>query len=530
MNNLQKILRERYSYIFLALSAIYSLVLISPPYFPYLGIATLLISLTCIVFLFKQERRKYDRFLYGSIFLLSCFLIIRANEDLFFLNILSILYLGSFLILQNRKDSNLLHLLISPLAAFVSTLFSKNMYEYHLHKSSEKPERKQKNYEQHLPGIILSGVIVLITIPLLSYANPFFADLMRNIFRIIDPNYFLKQFFGENVIVFLLRLLIFLVFVYYLPKFASAVSYKKINKENTATQILPINLFIPKIVLSVILGLFFITQIQLYTASQETLLKMGYSNSQYTREVFAQLSIVAFIIFLLLYHDRNKHIYSKILTYTLVIEALLLCGAAFKSVLDYTSQWGFTHKRLYGYASILWIVGSFSLFLMYYVKNLPQSVFVRWITMYTVLVLILINSTNFDYIIYYYAKSTTHTGTDHSYLSRLSTDAMSYKKHLTLLMNQIKKNPKYDVVSPAYLLLYRIEELQKKYKTIPPFGSINLSEYLAFQDIKDIDVDVYKNKLYQYEETIRKRNAPSESTIYKIESEPLTPQVVEYQP
>jgi hypothetical protein len=253
---------------------------------------------------------------------------------------------------------------------------------------------------------------------------------------------------------------------------------------------------------------------------------MGYTNSQYAREVFAQLSIVAFITFLLLFGDPSKAKNSRFLTYMLIIESFFLCGVGLKSVFDYTTNWGFTQKRLYGYSEVFWILGALLIFLYYFKNNIEKSKFVRLLTGYSIFILLLINITNFDYIIYHYAKSRTGNGDDYLYLSELSTDAHAYKNHLTLTMNAVKKEPTYEKTWPAHVVLHKIEDLQKKYKTIPPIGSFNISEYLEYRDIKDIPTEVYNTQLSKMEEKLRQLIYPTQPTVIPVEPVTEYPQSI----
>lgn len=90
---------------------------------------------------------------------------------------------------------------------------------------------------------------------------------------------------------------------------------------------------------------------------------------------------------------------------------------------------------------------------------LKNSSFVRKALLWSSFTLLAINILNFDYIIYHYAKSTTHEGIDHFYLSRLSTDARSYREHIQLLISEIKGNDEVDFrkVQAAWTLLNKNE-------------------------------------------------------------------------
>ena len=115
---------------------------------------------------------------------------------------------------------------------------------------------------------------------------------------------------------------------------------------------------------------------------------MDYSNSMQTNEVFAQLSIVALVIFGLVYNDKSRKESAKISTYVLLIQAVFLTFVALKSVFDYSTTWGFTQKRLYGYAVILWILGLLISFTYKYVKEVSNTFFIKTSIIYSAFILL----------------------------------------------------------------------------------------------------------------------------------------------
>jgi hypothetical protein len=103
---------------------------------------------------------------------------------------------------------------------------------------------------------------------------------------------------------------------------------------------------------------------------------------------------------------------------------------ALKSVYDYNSNWGLTHKRLWGYTGVIWIVTVLIYFAYKYYKNISDTRFVKFVTFFSGLVLVGVNIANFDYLIYNFGKSITHRGIDYYYLATLSSDSRSYNEQL----------------------------------------------------------------------------------------------------
>lgn len=150
-----------------------------------------------------------------------------------------------------------------------------------------------------------------------------------------------------------------------------------------------INLLIPKTAVFVVLSVFFVTQLKLYFSSKETLNALGYTYSNYANEVFTQLSAVAVIVLALLYADKEKKKYNQKIALALLVEGIFLAFMAYKSVYEYSSAWGFTYKRLYGFAVATWILGIFTIYLYAFLKNMEKKFFLAKSAVYTGIILIL---------------------------------------------------------------------------------------------------------------------------------------------
>jgi hypothetical protein len=171
---------------------------------------------------------------------------------------------------------------------------------------------------------------------------------------------------------------------------------------------------------------------------------------------------------------------------------------AYKSVYEYSYMWGFTYKRLYGFAVATWILGIFLIYLYTYLKKIEKGIFLISSLAYTGVILILINIINFDYMIYHYRKASTGQGVDLEYLSRLSPDSLSYKDQLSEITKndpEVPTNFEKEKASSngLWVLLYKIDRLQEKYKDLDSRG-FNLLEYLQNREIKDIDTNEYRTK------------------------------------
>lgn len=124
---------------------------------------------------------------------------------------------------------------------------------------------------------------------------------------------------------------------------------------------------------------------------------------------------------------------------------------ALKSVNDYSNQWGFTEKRLWGYTGVFWMLFVLTSYSYTYFKQLQDILFVKVVIAITVLTLLAINIANFDYLTYHYRKSTTGQGVDHGYLAYLSADAYSYKEEL--MQSEITMNKSFTTKMAFFLSL-----------------------------------------------------------------------------
>ncbi len=475
------------------LSAGLSYLLIVLGYFPYLGIALFFAFISTLVYLLKTKKSRLDTVLYILLLAFSFFIFYRANGFLIFLNIATIFYLGSFISFPQLKDNNFgfLNFIFSPLSIITASFFSHN--DFKIDFKSDKKISNARIFEV-AKSLGISIVLLLVIIPLLASSNPFFNKIVSGITKIFYLDNFLKWLSTEDSVVWVVRSIFFLFLAYFLPRFLSYINTAQ-NLQKIPNLLQSISFFLPKVLVSIVIFIFFITQAQLYFSSSESLKAIGYSHSQYAREVFAQLSIVAVIILGLIYNDKSKNKWSKNLTYILVTEGVFLAFMALKSVYDYSFAWGFTFKRLWGYTGVFWILGILAFFLYKYIKNLKDSEFVKGVVVFSGFTLLLVNLLNFDYLIYHYRKSATGSGIDYFYLSRLSPDSRSYKEQYQFLItksNTSSPEDYYLLNNAAWYLIRSIEILNNKYKTID-FRTLNFAEYRQYSETKNLDIkELYK--------------------------------------
>jgi hypothetical protein len=487
--------------ILIGLSLFFSYFIVSLGYFPHSGFA-LVFSILALLIYIKNKASK-TKFYFLSVLLLSIFMLIRSGGLITFINFFSSIYLGSFLILavKEKEPQTILQTLLAPLQVIFPAILTSNEYSLEVIKTDKKT-----NIGNSLLITLITLLMLGIVIPILNSANPIFARFVNKVFDLSGFFKWLLSFEELTLTTIIFRIMLFIGFLIFLPRLFSYLNSKNKEPQKSETNI-NINLLIPKIALVLILLIFFVTQIQLYLSSEETLALMGYSHSQYAREVFTQLSIVSLIIFLLLYNDESKVKNNKITSVILLIQGFFLILMALKSDFDYSAQFGFTEKRLYGFVIAGWLSGLLALLYKFHFKAINnKKLFFNGIV-FTISVVLLVNILNFDYIIYHYNKSSLGYRIDYQYLARLSADSLSYKAQLdelTKLKSQNINNPEMQsaIASAGTSLIYKITLLQNKYKKLQ-WQQFSLLDYLQYKEIKQIDSE---SKMQEFRDYLNRLN------------------------
>lgn len=475
--------------------AIFSLLSITFGLFPYLGLSISFITFALLAYYLKKDKTPLSKAFFAITLILSIALSIRSEISVTMLNILAIFYFGSLFVLT-KKDGpgSIFSIILAPLVLFLQSAFLRS--EYHLEfKEPIAYKKKRENIFNTIAVSFITLVVLAVILPLLASANPYFEKLLLRIAEVVGLS---NIKISEVVFKWIVRIVFFIGTAFLIPRVATFMGKKESFK---ISHQMGINLLIPKTAVFVVLSVFFVTQLKLYFSSKETLNALGYTYSNYANEVFTQLSAVAVIVLALLYADKEKKKYNQKIALALLVEGIFLAFMAYKSVYEYSSAWGFTYKRLYGFAVATWILGIFTIYLYAFLKNMEKKFFLAKSAVYTGIILILINIANFDYLIYHYRRATTGSGVDLQYLSRLSPDSLSYKSQLNAIVKTtgpVTESEKIEAESNGlWILLYKIDYLQKKYKN-PDIRGFNLLEYSQYKDIKDID-----------SKTIRERFTPT---------------------
>jgi hypothetical protein len=461
--------------------------------FPLIPLFIFFVGLSSLVYFLRKEKGWFDTVLYVGVVVLSCFTIYRANSFLQFFDVLFIVFFGSLLMRPLLEEHGVFSLMLSPLIVIINTFTAKNIFPF----TFELPAKNlgKSYFRELIPTILVTLLVLLVTIPLLASANPFFNSLLQHFLQFFNLTWLFKYIFVDPFEVYIARGIVFAVLSYSIPR-ALSLSVEGMKNSNTR-RLVTINYLYPKFALSGLLLVFFFTQIQLYFASSVTLQSIGYTNSRLTNEVFFQVTLVAFIVLFLAYMDKTRKKWNSILTYFLSVQALFLIGIAFKSVFDYSSINGFTLRRLWGYTSMIWLSGVLVVFTLYYKNQTSHLHFIKQILTYTLVLLSLVNMLNFDYLIYHIAKPTVAGATDYGYISNLSPDAQYEKEALGIVVAEAEKSKFSDAskTNSVYAMLSNIDYLRLKYKSKHDISSFNFGEYQEYLTIKDINTQAYRRKI-----------------------------------
>jgi MFS family permease len=120
-------------------------------------------------------------------------------------------------------------------------------------------------------GIIIALVVLVFTLPALASANPLFEQWLA----FIIPNITLQ------LDVWIARTVVFAVLIWFIPKLLSAS--KSRLSEPSKKESHRIAWWIPQLMMVLIMGIFLVSQLQLYTMSSSELLEAGITHSQRTK-------------------------------------------------------------------------------------------------------------------------------------------------------------------------------------------------------------------------------------------------------
>ena len=305
-----------YLYIII-LAGVISVLIIGAKSFPYTSISAFFILVNTFIFSNKKQKNWYNWVYCLSILILSAFQVLRANEMMAFFNTFALLYLSAINVFDNKTESSLSYYLVLPVKLAldaIKTFVPVFASDIKTIKNIRRVNLDSKFKSGILPSIIITILMLFVVLPILSSANSIFRDLMISFLSYVTPS----RYLAENII---WRVVVFTI-VFVILRSAYVITNKKfsVNEIKVPEHFLTI----PRIVLSLVIFIFLITQIELYMANVDTLRALDLSFADRTNEIFGQLALVSLIIFFFTYTDTAKHRFKYLIDGILLTEIILL--------------------------------------------------------------------------------------------------------------------------------------------------------------------------------------------------------------
>jgi hypothetical protein len=470
-------------YSLIVTSFISALLLVTPHGFPYLGLSFAFICGGMWAYGGTRSPNIWTKLITLSIIFLSLMLVVWANPVLTFLNIASILTLGALLIVNPQLT---LHHPMQMLANYGLVwlhLWQKKPafdWQQSLESTTVKSVRSPNTFLRLLASIVLTIVISLILVRVFSSANPIFSFIST---WIADTLSTLEL--RQDVGFWIWRLVLFVIFGIFFNRLRGN-SQKSFKPTHFIHDDFP--LLLPKIATSLLCALFIFTHGLMLINPQAVLSKIGVTHSQTTREIFGQMALASFVSLALITLRRDKNKVSNGLSLVLLLGVILLTTIGLQSDYQYIAQFGLTHKRLYGLASVLWLYALIGL-VFYWIKRGGAFVITRGVVAITIGMLVLINLINFDGLIATYSPRITQQGTDYSYLAyNLSADAGTLWQQYQEAKQQYVNSTSNDNLLPLSAMLYRLPPGISANYEFNYDGSFNFSKYILYRNSKKLPV------------------------------------------
>lgn len=451
-------------------------VLITFLHFPYFGLFFLLWAFYIVASSGLKAVTGWQK-IYGFLTVsLALGLLYRSDFTLVFINILATIWFGSLYFLGETKFTSGMDLLLAPLTALSKIFFQQPVVR--LTELQESTKGRALPLAHWFQSALITGALLTVIVPLLMSANPLFNNLIFSWFSLdfID---------AEWAITWGMRISVFLVLMWFLPRLAGPLKQEKnkptVNDSNSS-------LFVPKVVLLTVIGLFIVTQIQLYSLSPEQMTAQAITHSQRTKEVFSQLSVVALIIFGVLAHKTQK-VRRRLIDYGLLLEALVITGFGLQSDVAYIVMHGFTQKRLWGLAIILLILGVYAILAWSWRYLSPDQKLWPRVSVFAGVWLLLVNVAHFNVLVMHVNQPRVNGKVDLAYLARLPSDSYGWREQIIRLEQAcLVEQCDVETHSRFFNLLYQADFLKRSYEQWD-IRSFHIANLLTYQQIKTMDIE-----------------------------------------
>jgi Domain of unknown function (DUF4173) len=475
---MSKLLGNRLLYAVLAI--ILPFAIVNQYYFNFLGLALVGIIWTLFVILSKPLLTITDYIFAGVSILSSIAIGLYTSWLVILFSLFTFVYSLSWLTIkpQDNKFLKILHLFAPWLIAFFVVWSSKDTLsslKSNFNNKHSESTKSNSTFEKNLLNVIITFLVIIVILPLLSYSNPYFGSFVEEFFKNVT------NFFKDFLSIFTIVKILIGVYIYnVLPRiFCFLQSYKE--PKYTAEK--EFDLSMPKTAVAITLGFFLFSQLKTYLNPELLMTTSG----KIANEVFFHLSVVCLIVFVLIFVNLKYKFVTKCTNVVLIIQTLFLVGIAYNSDWSYVTNWGLTHKRLYGFAVVAMIFG-FALVFLAYLKNKSYNP-EKYIAIVFCVILCFTNLANFDYQIYRNPPRES-LGIELDYISAMSLDSMSLDKEYAnsiTKFNNISQNYSYSCLEKNWAdrNIGNYNYLTEKYKS-SQILSFNWSEYQNYLLIKNL--------------------------------------------
>lgn len=424
---------------------------------------------------------------------------IRGNDILQMINYSLALVFSSIALFfykyEDRFKLSLPNFLLIPLSSFTQTLSSL----FSVFEGKEKTESSDNGSTSAIiRGSVFALILVAVLLWLLTQGDLVFSKIVNN---------FLSTIWERIIVSILVFALLFSVGLTKVKKHFSVLN-SEVNLTHGKVYELAIILSSVVALFTVFIGVSF--RYLFLPVAEENLREIGINSatySEYVRAGFTELLIAATIVLcIIIYVSRFTHKLQdsqkwliQILTAVLTIENGLLLLSATKRLFLYTEAHGLTRVREFGLAFLIWVGFILLIMLMGVLYKMSRELLAKSVLAVTVAIFISLSVFNLDELIAVSYPPTVNKEVDYSYITSLSTDgykswvpAISY---IDSLFTELISKPSLDTedyrkftyarIAISKLDYKHIKYLNNTYGASSKWQSFNLSEYVAFQHMRD---------------------------------------------
>lgn len=469
---------------------------------PGLGTGFLFLLLNIYFFLIRNKNNQNLNlaFLSSIIATLAAFLFsFRSNPIIQFLNLMMALMFSSVALFFYKYEHKFYLLvpnfLLTPFSLFIQTISSAfGLLET---KNNEEKETNPLNaviVRSTLIALVLTGILLW----LLASGDLIFSKIINNFLANIWERLAVSAF------------IFFSLMIIGISKISKYFSLMEKEVSLSLGKIHELAIILSSIVC--LFSLFILIQFRyLFLPVGETELRQIGINSatysEYVRAGFTELLVAATIVFgVIVYATRYTHKFAakqklpiQFLSAILTFENGLILTSATKRVFLYISAHGLTRAREFGLVFLIWLSLLFILLLINIFNQINREFLAKTILGLSLIIILSTNFINLDGIIATKYPPTVNGEIDYHYLMTLSKDALESWAPATidtevLFTNLLNKTDlsadDYRKFTLAKISLYKfynnhITYLKNKYDPIKKWQSFNISEYLAYQHLRD---------------------------------------------